>query len=78
MASWSAERDRIQKGEASPWFALRCSPPPQPKGTPLKNPGLLCKKITPGKAQRRLSIGMSSFRIESGACATLILYATNC
>ena len=28
------------EGEASPWFALRCSPPPRLGGPPLKPPAL--------------------------------------
>ena len=30
-------------GEASPWFALRCSPPPRLRGHPLKPPAPLQK-----------------------------------
>ena len=36
-----AEGDRVHRkgeGEASPWFALRCSPPPRLRGHPLTPP----------------------------------------
>ncbi|SHL62029.1 hypothetical protein SAMN05720487_1191, partial [Fibrobacter sp. UWT2] len=59
MSSWSAKRDRIQKGEASPWFALRSSQPPR-----LNRP----QKVGQVKVRIKLSYGSGiepgSFRLN--------------